>query len=89
MDLFQLGNKTHFLAIDYYSKYPESAKEIKPFLTWTVIATVKRGLFPLRKKYFLPFHFGKIWKKHQNLTNTNIFFMLFIHICNLKKNNRM
>jgi len=25
MDLFQLGNKTYLLAIDYYSKYPEIA----------------------------------------------------------------
>jgi len=53
-----------------------------------------KNLFPLRKKYFLAFHFGnrrnpKMVQNHHpnldlpfsNLTNINIVFMLFIHIC--------
>ena len=69
------------------------------FLPWMVITKVKTRFVPLQSKYFLPFHFGKKWKKLKmvinqdpnidlsflNLTNINILFLLFIHICTLKK----
>ena len=68
------------------------------FLPCTVPTMVKTRFVMIWKKYFLPFHFEKKWKKLKNgtskyrfgtwkLTNikyNNILFMLLIHILHLK-----
>ena len=70
--------------------------KIGMFLPWTVNQGKIKRVFPLRKKYFLPFHFGKKWEGTKkstskfgfaifNLTTIYKFFMPSIHIWTLEK----